>query len=163
MAARKRTKTFPQPCWSTCGGTKMRKNVTSAMLEHVWRYENAQKRYLSHAGARMAAQKCTKTLPQPCWSTCGGTKTHKNVTSAMLEHVWRHENAQKRSLSRAGACVAARKRNKVSGKCRRRYIFPEPSLCDPSHRKRRAPPSYMAEGGHRFRKYIPSPRASLKC
>ena len=25
-----------------------------------------------------------------------------------------------------------------------------PSLRDPSHRKRRAPPSYVAEGGHRF-------------
>ena len=26
----------------------------------------------------------------------------------------------------------------------------KPSLRDPSHRKRRAPPSYVAEGGHRF-------------
>ena len=40
MAARKRTKTFPQACWSTCGGTKMHKNVPSAVLERVWRYEN---------------------------------------------------------------------------------------------------------------------------
>ena len=29
-------------------------------------------------------------------------------------------------------------------------LVPEPSLRDPSHRKRRAPPSYVAEGGHRF-------------
>ena len=40
----------------------------------------------------MAAQKCIITFPQACWSTYGGTKMHKNVPSAVLEHVWRREN-----------------------------------------------------------------------
>ena len=31
-----------------------------------------------------------------------------------------------------------------------RVYHRKPSLRDPSHRKRRAPPSYVAEGGHRF-------------
>ena len=33
---------------------------------------------------------------------------------------------------------------------RREVYHRKPSLRDPSHRKRRAPPSYVAEGGHRF-------------
>ena len=41
----------------------------------------------------------------------------------------------------------------VAGMVSRGSVVPEPSLRDPSHGKPWAPPSYAAEGGHRFRDY----------
>ena len=49
-------KTFPRPFWSMRAGTKTRKNVPSAVLEHASGHENPRKRFRSYAGLRVGTR-----------------------------------------------------------------------------------------------------------